>query len=245
MQAKRQRRSCGETSGNGEAIVGGQGSFRASEESSSFERWLQERGAWWDEKLVEVRSPWRQYSPGDNVPTYLRDGWGLMSRDKKIQRGTVLCKVPKQACFCGDEGRMSSEERDSQLHLAIRLLREQRKGSASNVWPKIATLPGGVPVCWAWKQDEIAWLAGTELEIVVRRKLERISTEFQESILPLEEGWTESEYLDACATVISHANPWWGVSCVSFVDMVCLYVRVLFLSLLSVFAAVVFDILCC
>ena len=200
-------------------VVGGQGSFSASPGDGSFESWLRKSGAWWDESLVEIRTPWREFSSTDNVPSYLRDGWGLMSRDKKIRKGTIICRVPKEASFCGEEGSCCSEEQDSQFHLAIRLLREQRKGPGSDVWPKISTLPGGVPVCWAWEQDERNWLKGTELEAVVQRKLERLHAEFGHSIAPLREGWTEPEYVDACATIISHANPWWGVSSVSFVDM--------------------------
>lgn len=203
----------------GREVVGGQGNFLAPN-NASFERWLQKTGAWWNDALVEIRSPWREYSSADKVPSFLRDGWGLMSRDQKIKKGTVICKVPKEASFRGDDCAGCSEDEDSQFHLAIRLLREQRRGSKSELWPKIATLPGGVPVCWAWKKDEQAWLAGTELEIVMRRKLERLHTEFCDLIQPLGEGWSEAEYLDACATIISHANPWWGVSSVSFVDMV-------------------------
>jgi hypothetical protein len=203
----------------GDGVVGNQGSFCASQGDGSFERWLHATGAWWDEKLVEIRSPWRAYSPDDNVPSFLRDGWGLMSRDKKIKKGTVICRVPKEASFRGDEGKSCTEEQDTQLHLAIRLLREKRKGCSSDFWPKIATLPSRVPVCWAWAQNEREWLKGSELEFVVRRKLERLDAEFRESIEPLGEGFSKAEYVDACASVISHANPWWGVSSVSFVDM--------------------------
>ena len=203
----------------GDGVVGNQGRFCASQGDGSFERWLHATGAWWDEELVEIRSPWRAYSPDNNVPSFLRDGWGLMSRDKKIKKGTVICRVPKEASFRGDEGTSCTEEQDSQLHLAIRLLREKRKGSASDVWPKIATLPSRVPVCWAWAQNEREWLKGSELEFVVRRKLERLDAEFRESIEPLGEGFSKAEYVDACASIISHANPWWGVSSVSFVDM--------------------------
>lgn len=208
----------------GREVVGGQGNFLAPSQGNagSFQRWLLDVGAWWDETLVEIRSPWREYSSADKVPSYLRDGWGLMSRNKKIKKGTVICKVPKEASFRSDGGTGCSEDQDSQFHLAIRLLREQRKGSESELWPKIATLPGGVPVCWAWKKEEQEWLAGTELEIVMRRKLERLHTEFCDLVEPLGKGWSEAEYLDACATIISHANPWWGVSSVSFVDMVCI-----------------------
>lgn len=201
------------------AVVGGQGSFLGSQGAGSYEGWLRQTGAWWDEALVEVRAPWRAYSEVDNVPSYLRDGWGLMSRNKKIKKGTVICKVPKEASFCGDAGSSCSEDQDSQLHLAIRLLREQRKGTESTVWPKIATLPGSVPVCWTWTDEERGWLGGSELEVVVRRKIERLHAEFCRDIQPLGEGWTEAEYIDACATIISHANPWWGVSSVAFVDM--------------------------
>ena len=201
-------------------LQGGQGCFMASGDAvNRYESWLRETGAWWDQENVEIRSPWRHYSAAHNVPEYLRDGWGLMSRGKKIKKGTVICKVPKAASFRSDDGRSSSEEQDSQLHLAVRLLREQRKGPASQVWPKIETLPSGVPVCWAWNEEEREWLVGSELELVISRKLKRLREEFRDGVEPLGEGWTEAEYVDACATIISHANPWWGVSSVAFVDM--------------------------
>jgi len=210
----------GEGPGGGKACLGAQGRFRAGEGAvARYEGWLRETGAWWAAELVEIRSPWREYSTADNVPDFLRDGWGLMSRDKKIKKGTVICKVPMAASFRGDNGTRCSEEKDSQLHLALRLMREQRKGPASTVWSKIQTLPSGVPVCWAWTAEEREWLAGSELELVVRRKLDRLKSEFLDVVEPLGEGWTEAEYVDACATIISHANPWWGVSSVAFVDM--------------------------
>ena len=202
-----------------DGVVGNQGSFLPSLGDKSYERWLRETGTWWDDNLVEVRPPWRTYTRSDRVPVALRDGWGLMSRDTKIPKGTIICRVPKEAAFRGEDGSSSCENKDSQFHLAIRLLREQRKGAASAVWPKIATLPGGVPVCWAWTEEEQLWLIGTELQPIIESKLRRLASEFQDLVAPLNEGWTQAMYVDACATIISHANPWWGVSSVPFVDM--------------------------
>ena len=70
-------------------LQGGQGCFLASGDAvNRYESWLRETGAWWDQENVEIRSPWRDYSAAHNVPEYLRDGWGLMSRGKKIKKGT-------------------------------------------------------------------------------------------------------------------------------------------------------------
>ena len=179
-----------------------------------FSEWLESTGAWWSKDLVEIRYPGRKISDDEDVPTYLRDGWGMMSREKKISSGTVICKVPKDACFCGEEGFATDIETDSQVHLALALMRERRLGPSSKYYDKIRTLPLSVDVCWAWKENEQQWLEGTELELVNQRKLRRIRREYQEAVEPLGEGWTFDTYLNACATSISHANPWFGVSMV-------------------------------
>lgn len=35
------------------------------------QRWLKDRGVWWDEELVQLRSPLRPPKQGDKIPPYL------------------------------------------------------------------------------------------------------------------------------------------------------------------------------
>eukprot|EP00961_Rhodomonas_salina_P270245 3650781-Rhodomonas_salina.2 len=64
-----------------------------------YEQWLREFGVWWAEDIVRIRSPDCELGPRDRVPAILRDGWGLMSADKKIKRDTVICKVFSPCAF--------------------------------------------------------------------------------------------------------------------------------------------------
>jgi hypothetical protein len=187
----------------------------------AFEAWLRSRGAWWAEDLVAVRSPDHQYSEHDRVPVAVRGGWGLMSRGVKIKKGTVLCRIPKTACLTGADGFASpeSEEKDSQLHLAMRLLIEWDKGASSDLHAKLETLPRTENVCWAWPAEERALLVGTELEEITERKRSRLEKEWRGHVAPMNPNWNFPAYIDAAAAAISHANPWFGVCMVSFVDM--------------------------
>ena len=49
----------------GSAMIGAQGNFLPSIGEGSYEGWLRATGAWWDETIVEVRSPWRTYAVTD------------------------------------------------------------------------------------------------------------------------------------------------------------------------------------
>ncbi len=68
-----------------------------------------------------------------------------------------------------------SESDDSQLPLAVALLKAIDEGPTGPNWPKIQTLPTAVGVSWAWSEDERNWLQGTELEEVIARKRARVA----------------------------------------------------------------------
>jgi hypothetical protein len=193
------------------------------ESDAIFERyqsWLIDRGVELTDGLMQVRSPLRKGEKGDKIPEALRREWGLMSRGKAIPKGKVVCRVPKAACFMGDTTvRVElTESDDSQLPLAVALLKAMDEGPSGENWPKIQTLPSTVGVCWAWDKSERKWLEGTELEDIMERKRQRLKTEHAE-LQARGFQWSFEAYHDACSVVISHANPWFGVCMVPFVDM--------------------------
>jgi hypothetical protein len=51
-------------------------------------------------------------------------------------------------------------------------------------------------------------LAGTELEVVVSRKLSRLKKEFDEHVSRELADCSFDTYVQTCTSVISHANPW-------------------------------------
>jgi len=181
----------------------------------SYEGYLRGLGAWWAEDLVRVRPP-GEGGGALKVPPYLVHEWGIVSLGKSVKAGTEICRVPRSACF-GEELPALREGEDTQMNMAVKLVKEREKGPASDHWPKLQTLPETVPVCWGWPEADRALLKGTELCDVTSAKLARLKREWDEHA---SEHCSEfEEYLNACTVVISHANPWWGVSMVPFVDM--------------------------
>ena len=160
----------------------------------------------------------------------------------RCSAGTEVCRVPKEVCLRRDQGRTRQDEvrviglcvpipwitsvcidgsfsefqpsQDSQMHLAIKFMSETRRGKESPLWPKLQTFPQTVGVAWMWSSKERDWLKDTELGQIVERKRERLEREFKAEVEPRKEGWTLEEYFDACSSIISHANPWFGVSSV-------------------------------
>jgi hypothetical protein len=65
-----------------------------------------------------------------------------------------------------------------------------------------------VPVCWGWPEEDHKLLAGTELELVVSRKLSRLRKEFDENVSREMADCSFEKYVQTCTSVISHANPW-------------------------------------
>lgn len=122
-----------------------------------------------------------------------------------------------------------SMESDCQAPLAVALLLAREDPMW---WPKLRpeVTPRSCPVVWASpsKDDASAEsmgdrvthveLTGTELEHVVKAKHNRLRREFEslEGVLPRH--CTFSDYVDACAVVMSRVQPWWGGSFVPFVD---------------------------
>jgi hypothetical protein len=145
------------------------------------------------------------------------------------------------------------ENEDTQMHLAMMLLREKSLGPTSPLWAKLQTLPEvrrpsililtlvngystawstdqvsfsrlyarssfismyvrvssqRVPVCWGWSEDDRKMLAGTDLDVVVSRKLSRLRKEFDEHVARQMPGCSFDTYVETCTSVISHANPW-------------------------------------
>jgi hypothetical protein len=143
----------------------------------SYNAWLIARGVELTDNLIHVRSPLRKGDRRDKIPEVLRKEWGLMSGDKPIPKGKTVCRVPKAACFMGDQTlhMTISETDDSQLPLAVALLKAIDEGPTGPNWPKVQTLPTAVGVSWAWQEDERKWLQGTELEEVIIRKRARVS----------------------------------------------------------------------
>ena len=68
-----------------------------------YNAWLIARGVELTDNLIQVRSPLRKGDPRDKIPEVLRKEWGLMSGDKPIPKGKTICRVPKAACFIGDQ----------------------------------------------------------------------------------------------------------------------------------------------
>ena len=111
-----------------------------------------------------------------------------------------------------------TETDDTQMPLAVALLKSIDEGPQGPNWPKIQTLPSAVGVCWAWPESERRWLQATELEDIMERKRARLRDEHA-SLRARGFSWSFEAYHDACSVVISHANPWFGVCMVPFVDM--------------------------
>lgn len=138
-------------------------------------------------------------------------GYGCIAT-RKIKRGEVLFRVPRQACFGPKAGAAIDAEPpgDTQEHFARRLLKERAKGTASRWAPLLGVLTPA-PCPWIWPAAAHQFLDGTELQEVLERKRKRLRRERKGT--GSDDGDDRSrEYDCACALVASHLNPWFGGS---------------------------------
>lgn len=123
------------------------------------------------------------------------------------------------------------EDRDCQLPLATALLWARHAGPGSTWWPKLSPemMPRVCPLAWApvatagsaataLGASAFDGLRGTELEQPVASKLRRLHSEFVAARGALPDDCSLSDYIEACAVVMSRIQPWWGGSLVPLVD---------------------------
>ena len=136
-------------------------------------------------------------------------GFGCVAT-RKIRKGEVLFRVPREACFGPSSGAAIDAEApgDTQRRFAVRLLKEHAKGVASRWEPLLAVL-SPAPCPWIWPKAAQESLTGTELEAVLARKHGRLRRERKKLGLADERAHA---YDAACALVASHLNPWFGGS---------------------------------
>jgi hypothetical protein len=180
-----------------------------SEGLAALAAWFTARGVWW---------------PRDAVRLSRRDvvhGLGAVAA-RDIAAGEELFRVPRQACF--GAGARGSRHVDSQREHALLLLRELDKGAASEWAPLLASLPdvrSFRELPWLWGLDApegdaaaVAAVAGTELELPVRSKLQRLRREH--AAIGAAPQLPFALYARACGVVLSHLNPWFGTKIVPF-----------------------------
>ena len=143
-----------------------------------------------------------------------------------IEGGTILFRVPKDACFTAPADETAEEAlreddpttRDTQKDLALQFLRQKE----SLEWAPFLNLLTPQILPWTLSEEMRTCLKGTELEHVVRQKLLRLQSEYDTITTSWDvtsegaECISYQEYIDACSIVATHANPWFGVSIVPF-----------------------------
>ncbi|MEM6713377.1 MAG: SET domain-containing protein, partial [Pseudomonadota bacterium] len=122
-------------------------------------------------------------------------GYGCVAV-REIATGEILFSIPQCACLGAHTGQPDG---DCQGRIARQVLRRDPE------WLPLlnALTPASCP--WLWPQDARKYLQGTELEDVVKMKLQRLSSECD-----------HPDYARACALVLSHVNPWFNTSIVPF-----------------------------
>ena len=138
-------------------------------------------------------------------------GYGCVAT-RKLKKGELLFRVPRKACFGPSAGAPIDAEApgDTQRRFAVRLLKERAVGSASRWHPLLAVL-SPAPCPWTWPEGAERFLDGTELEVVLARKRQRLRCERKKLGLS-DDAARSREYDAACALVASHLNPWFGGS---------------------------------
>ena len=94
---------------------------------------------------------------------------------KPIREGQELCRIPRAACLgAAADADVDDEppEADTQSTLATLILEEQARGEASE-WAPLLRMLSPAPCPTIWPAEARSYLAGTELEPVVARKLQR------------------------------------------------------------------------
>jgi hypothetical protein len=189
----------------------------ASAQQQAYQAWLESNHVFVRTDLVETTN--------ENVVA----GWGCVAT-ANIKKGTVLFRIPRAACFavaasstnqdksdCNDD---DPTTRDSQRSLALHYLHHKSNGQ----WSPFLNLLTPQMLPWTLHDELLKCLIGTELELVVHRKLARLQSEYEDLLSSLANDGKASnimsvsygDYLDACSIVASHANPWFGVSIVPF-----------------------------
>lgn len=146
-------------------------------------------------------------------------GWGCVAKSD-IKEGTVLFSIPRAACFGAQLSSYSCSvdddptTRDDQMDMAISILRCQKQDNdgSNNIkaeqqedWSPFLNIlthpPCGLP--WTWpSQFRQTLLRGTELELVVENKVERIRIEYEQVAKQQQDlSITFQEYINACAIV--------------------------------------------
>ena len=176
---------------------------------AQYERWLRARGVRWKEAKLATTD--------EGVSA----GLGCVAT-AAIADGEALCRVPREACLGAsaavEGGDEKALERDTQQQMATTVLAELALGDVSRWAPLLRMAsPAGCP--WTWPARWRSWLDGTELEEVLRQKMERLEAEWchvKARRVEAAGGGGPHEYRQACALVASHLNPWFGGAIVPF-----------------------------
>ena len=173
--------------------------------------WFQARGVTWSRDAVRLSR------------SGVVHGLGVVAT-RDIRAGEELFRVPRQACF--GAGARGSRHVDSQREHALLLLRELDMGAASEWAPLLSSLPDvhsfdDLPWLWGLDAPEgdaaaVGAVAGTELELPVRSKLQRLRREHAALGAAGQQVPPFALYARACGVVLSHLNPWFGTKIVPF-----------------------------
>jgi G3E family GTPase len=183
-----------------------------------------------DEAFMRRQGVWHN----DLAVTMTREnvvaGWGCIAL-KDIQKGAVLFRIPRHACFgapahdidqemnagnddvddtSGSDDDDDDESEDTHKALALKILQEKRLGNKSEWKPFLDVLTDSMTP-WMFPPEASSFLDGTELEPVLRQKIERLKEESTEENVD-----HRQEYFKASALAASHATPWFGVSIAPF-----------------------------
>lgn len=129
-----------------------------------------------------------------------------------IASGTVICRIPKAACFGAPANSHVDDEPsdgDSQKRLAELYLKEKALGDESEWKPFLDILqPAQCP--YLWSSTAQSWLLGTDLSPVLSSKTARLNSEHNSLVNTLPSPVPYPTYLQACSLISSVLNPWYG-----------------------------------
>ena len=142
---------------------------RTSETMNNLWRWLESRGA-----DVSGTEPYRTDAANEESGSTMDAGWGVRAR-KPIGKNERAMTVPKTCWLTPDVGyadaelsrALKSTPDGSSLApwtvLALTLLKERQRGSASDFAPYVEALPKSLDSPLFWSAEELSELAGTQL----------------------------------------------------------------------------------
>lgn len=165
----------------------------------AFERWLSRHDVSWRQDLFKISSA---------ADSAVAAGWGLLAKCP-IEPGQELFRIPRRACLGatsnGANDGDAEQFTDSQQKLAELILEELDLGESSS-WRPMLDMISAAPCPWVWPEKARPFLDGTELAAVLHLKMQRLAAELATTAKSI----SSMKYYEACALVISHANPWFG-----------------------------------